>query len=177
MFFRFELCEQRVNSFCPPFPQPPPPRWAREQHQLRTVQGKTSSLHSPCKRPQSNSTFFLFFFMVTVWKCFCVSSLQFNYSTGINYETLGPDEVRSLLTTVSSRFSKRQLAPKKPFQSLIMSCRVSPAAMWGDLRTHQEDVHQVITLPAMAKNLQMPNSPATQVPEQDRVITRFKSWR
>lgn len=28
-------------------------------------------------------------------------SLQYNYNTGINYETLGPDELRSLLTTVS----------------------------------------------------------------------------
>uniref|UniRef100_A0AAZ3RCR1 SCA7 domain-containing protein n=1 Tax=Oncorhynchus tshawytscha TaxID=74940 RepID=A0AAZ3RCR1_ONCTS len=26
-------------------------------------------------------------------------SLQYNYNTGINYETLGPDELRSLLTT------------------------------------------------------------------------------
>jgi hypothetical protein len=28
-------------------------------------------------------------------------SLQYNYNTGISYETLGPDELRSLLTTVS----------------------------------------------------------------------------
>lgn len=27
---------------------------------------------------------------------------QYNYNTGISYETLGPDEVRSLLTTVSN---------------------------------------------------------------------------
>ena len=31
--------------------------------------------------------------------CFCLS-FQYNYNTGISYESLGPDEVRSLLTTV-----------------------------------------------------------------------------
>lgn len=37
-----------------------------------------------------------------------VSPLQFNYSTGgVNYETLGPDEVRSLLTTVSLEAAER----------------------------------------------------------------------
>lgn len=32
--------------------------------------------------------------------CVC---FQYNYNSGISYETLGPDEVRSLLTTVSRR--------------------------------------------------------------------------
>lgn len=27
-------------------------------------------------------------------------TFQYNYNTGINYETLGPEELRSLLTTV-----------------------------------------------------------------------------
>lgn len=66
----------------------------------------------------------------------CVS-FQYNYNSGISYETLGPDEVRSLLTTVSSRAGL--LSPSGGSLHLLF---VS-AAMRRHLRTHQEDVHQV----------------------------------
>lgn len=51
------------------------------------------------------------------WLCFLVCvSFQYNYNTGISYETLGPDEVRSLLTTVSNSLERTQAC----FHSLFL---------------------------------------------------------
>lgn len=98
------------------------------------------------------------------WLCFLVCvSFQYNYNTGISYETLGPDEVRSLLTTVSNSLERTQACFHSLFliysfihhiycppvlmkQMFIIKVVFVSTAMWGDLRTHQEDVYQVITV-------------------------------
>ncbi|TRY98255.1 hypothetical protein DNTS_021340 [Danionella cerebrum] len=56
---------------------------------------------------------------------------KYNYSSGISYETLGPDELRSILTTVKYSYPSMHAEP----------------AMWGSIGAHKEDVH---TVPALS---------------------------
>lgn len=78
----------------------------------------------------------------------CLLSLQYNYNSGINYETLGPDELRSLLTTVSSfhvsiiasihhigAFWSSQAEISLGCMTRLSLTALNPisTAMWGDL--------------------------------------------
>lgn len=65
-------------------------RWSREKHHLGALQGKNS-----CTSTIVSSMYWTVQVRTLFLCCF-----KYNYNTGISYESLGPDEVRSLLTTV-----------------------------------------------------------------------------
>lgn len=81
------------------------------------------------------------------------SPFQYNYNAGINYEMLGPDEVRSFLTTVSTlntsagkcHFGWCSTQHNVPCLFVCVCVFVFfITAVWGHIRAHEEDVYKVV---------------------------------